>query len=276
MLVKYLAMGASSLVALMLTAMTPPPPQGPGGGFPPPPKEKKKKGADGGELRKPYELLRRLRADGRDVGRPEERLRDWTDRATRFYRDAVKAQQVGDPRMAREYGAAAHDLARAVDHSRNASLFDVPDKDLPPPPDGIGRDDDGERTRRDLYRAYERIRYGLDGLPAGDSKFYLDAARDLYNAARRDADANRIERAGELARAAEAMSHVPEHLANLANPGGPGPRERRDFEPAPEPKEKKEKKEKREKGERIEPRPKAEPPRPFDPPAADRLPPPLS
>ena len=271
MMVKYLAMGASSLVALMLTAMTPPEPQGPGGGFPPPPKEKKKKGQEGGELRKPYELLRRLRADARNVGRPEERLRDWTERATRFYRDAVRTQQAGDFRTAREYGAAAHDLARAVDHSRNASLYDVPDNELPPPPDAIGREDDDERTRRDLTRAFERIRYGLDGLPTGDSKFYLDAARDLYNAARRDAEANRIERAGELARAAEAMSHVPEHLNNLA-PGGPLTRERRDFEPAPEPKERKEKKEK---GDRLGPRPKVEPP-PFAPAGADRLPPPLS
>ena len=269
MVVKYLAMGASSLVALMLTAMTPPP-QGPGGGFPPAPKEKKKKGQDGGELRKPYELLRRLRADARDVGRPEERLRDWTDRASKFYRDAVRAQEGDDFRTAREYGAAAHDLARAVDHSRNASLYDVPDKELPPPPDGIGREDDDERTRRDLYRAFERIRYGLDGLPAGESKFYMDAARDLYNAARRDADAGRFERAGELARAADAMSHVPDHLANLT-PGGRRPVEPRGFDPRPEPKEKKEK---REKGERPGPLPKAEPP-PFVPAGADRLPPPL-
>jgi hypothetical protein len=270
MLVKYLGLGASSLVALMLTAMTPP--QGPGGGFPPAPKEKKKKGQEGGELRKPYELLRKLRADARNVGRPEERLRDWTERATKFYRDAIRAQQAGDFGTSRIYGAAAHDLARAVDHSRNASLYDVPDNELPAPPDGLGRDDDDERTRRDLYRAFERIRYGLDGLPAGESKFYLDAAKDLYNAARRDAEAGRIERAGELARAAEAMSHVPDHLANLTPGGrraeGPGA-----FEPRPEPKEKKEKK--AEKGDRPGPLPKSEPPR-FAPAGGDRLPPPLS
>ena len=61
--------------------------------------------------------------------------------------------------------------------------------------------------------------------PDADAKFYLDAARDLYNAARRDVEAGREERAGELARAAEAMTHVPEHLSNAAGearrPGDP-------------------------------------------------------
>ena len=43
--------------------------------------------------------------------------------------------------LAREYGAAAHDLARAVDHARNAALFDRPRPDLPPPSDDFGLED---------------------------------------------------------------------------------------------------------------------------------------
>ena len=110
-----------------------------------------------GDLRKAYDLLRRLRADDRPAGRPEERLRDWTDRAAKLYRDGLKAFEDGDDRLAHEYGAAAHDLARAVDHARNAARFDQPDPDLPPPPDGPGPEDAGERARRDLRRAYDRI-----------------------------------------------------------------------------------------------------------------------
>ena len=54
---------------------------------------------------------------------------------------------------------------------------------------------------------------------------YVKAARDLYTAARRDLEAGRDERAGELARAAEAMTHVPEHLAQIGDGfGAPLPR----------------------------------------------------
>ena len=35
-----------------------------------------------GDLTKAYDLLRRLRADDSTVGRSEERIRDWTERAT--------------------------------------------------------------------------------------------------------------------------------------------------------------------------------------------------
>ena len=78
-----------------------------------------------------------------------------------------------------------------------------------------------------------------DGDPRPEAGFYLKAARDLYNAARRDVEAGRDERAGELARAAEAMTHVPEHLGHAADgrPGGPGARGGFDP-PPPEPKKK--------------------------------------
>ena len=133
---------------------------------------------------------------------------------------------------AREHGAAAHDLARAVDHARNASRFDRPDPDLPPPPDDFGIEDTKERATRDLYRAYDRIQWLESWQSAGGADYYARAARDLYSAARRDLEAGRDERGGELARAAEAMTHVSEHLARAGDSDGRGGFEpRRDLEP---------------------------------------------
>jgi hypothetical protein len=190
--------------------------------------KKKGKREPGADLSKAYDLLRRLRADDGATGRPDERLREWTDRAAGFYRQGLKAMNASDMRLAREYGAAAHDLARAVDHARNAVRFDRPDPDLPPPSDDFGLEDARERARRDLYRAYERIDRLGDGRATDNAEFYIKAARDLYTAARRDLKAGREERAGELARAAEAMTHVPDHLAQI----GEG-RDRVGYRPAP-------------------------------------------
>ncbi len=199
-------------------------------------------------------MLRRLKSDGRGTGRPEERLKDWTERAIRLYRDAVKASERGEDRQARELGTAAHDLARAVDHVRNAETSDF--DELPPPPAARGPADEDERTRRDLTRAHDRIVELRDADWAG-TKFYLDASRDLYNASRRDALSGRLDRAGELARAAEALTHVPEHLIR-ASGDRPEPKEKRDR---PGPKAKRD---------RPEP-PKDE----RDRPAADAVPPPI-
>jgi hypothetical protein len=236
-MMKLIAMGLTSVLGLGLTGLFQDPPPPPGAG-PPPPQAKGKKGAPGDELRKTYDLLRRVRSDA-GTGRTEDRINDWTDRATSLYRRAIRTRAQGDLRRAREFGTAAHDLARAIDHALNAARSDRSDPDLPPPPDGFGPEDIGERTRRDLYRAYERIRSAGAYGSGTDARFYLDAARDLYNAARRDVEADRDERAGELARAAEAMTHVPEHLSNAANggPEGPGARDVVDP-PPPEPKKK--------------------------------------
>src|SRR2546423_1003732 len=188
-MMKLIVIGLSGVLGLGLAGLLQGPPPPPGEGPPlPKAKAKGKKGAPGGELRKAYDLLRRVRADA-GTGRAEERIQDWTDRATSLYRRAVRSREQGDSWRAREYGAAAHDLARAIDHARNAARLDRPDPDLPPPPDGSGPEDLGEWTRRDLGRAYERIRYaGVYGSGA-DTRYYLDAARDLYNAARRDVEA---------------------------------------------------------------------------------------
>ncbi|MBV8557371.1 MAG: hypothetical protein JO116_17545 [Planctomycetaceae bacterium] len=245
---KLLAAAASVLASLGLAGFFPPPPLG--DEPPPPPKAKfeagekgkekdepKRKGEPGpaGDLHRAYGLLRRLRADGSTAGRPEERLRDWIERAVKLYRDGVKAFEEGDRRLAHEYGAAAHDLARAVDHARNAARYDRPDPDLPTPPEGPGPEDAGDRVRHDLYRAYGRICEIREDEPVAGASFYLDAAKDLYNAARRDAEAGRLERAGELARAAEAITHVPEHLGHAAVEGPNDQPEPKRLRPEPPP-----------------------------------------
>ncbi len=237
---KLVAAISSILISLGLATWLSAQPPGPDGP-PPPPKAKykakekpepKKKGArePGGELTKAYDLLRRLRADDNGSGRPEERLRDWTDRATGLYRTGLKALAAVDARKAREYGAAAHDLARSVDHARNAVRYDRPDPELPPPSDNFGPEDTRERARRDLSHAYDRLEWLEKSAASSDLQFYIKAARDLYSAARRDLEAGRDERGGELARAAEAMTHVPEHLLQA----GEGPN-RDSFRPEPPP-----------------------------------------
>jgi hypothetical protein len=243
---KLAAVITSVLLSFGLAAFVPAQPPGPDD--PPPPKAKGKKGQEKkkeepgpkGDLRKAYDLLRRLRADGTSVGRPEERIREWTERATKYYRDGLKALDAGDGFLAHEYGAIAHDLARAADHAQHAALLDRRDPELPPPADGPGPDDAGERARRDLMHAYDRITEFSDGDPAPETGFYLKACRDLYSAARRDVAAGREERGGELARAAEAMTHVAEHLRHAADGppdarGAVGSRSGRRAEPPPPP-----------------------------------------
>ena len=101
----------------------------------------KKKAADGvDDLKKAYDLLRRLRSDEGPAGRPGERLRDWTNRASSFYRKGIEANRIGDYELTHEYGAAAHDLARAVNHARNAERFDRPDPDPPAPTVAVGEE----------------------------------------------------------------------------------------------------------------------------------------
>ena len=251
-MIKAVATVTSVLLSLGLAGLLPAGPQPPREGPPPKAKKKydpkkkdepnvkkaepKKKGGPGpaADLRRAYDLLTRLRASSDPAGRPEERLRDWTDRASRLYRDGLKAYDKGDVFLAHEYGTAAYDLARSIDHARNAARLDheARDSELPPPPDREGPGDDRERTRRDLRRAYDRITEAAEETnPSPDAAFYVQAAKDLYSAARRDAEAGRHDRAGELARAAEAITHVSEHLAHAA--AGPPEDRPRPERPAP-------------------------------------------
>lgn len=218
---RIVATASSIVVSLVLAALLPAQPSSPKLGPAPKAKSKgspKKKGErePAGELRKAYDLLRRLRADDAAAACLDERLRNWMDRAVVLYRDALRAQSRGDSLRAREYGTAAHDLARAVDHARNAVRYDRPDPDLPAPVGDFGVGEVRERALRDLCRAYDRLVWLNTWQVAPDSEVYVNAARDLYHAARRDVEAGRDDRAGELARAADAMTHVPEHLARFA------------------------------------------------------------
>jgi hypothetical protein len=217
MLSRLLALATSSLVSLGLMGFVPA-----AGQYDDPPPPAKKKGGKAGpeqDLRKAYGLLYRLRAEGRSAGRSEGRIRDWTDRAVQFYRDGLKAHEDGDPRLAHEYGAVAHDLARATDHARHAMLFDRADESLPTPPGDAGFEPVGrERIRSDLRRIEERIGdFSEPTERTRGSRFYLDAARDLHAAAKRDVDGERFERADELAHAADAMIHVLDHLGHAAD-----------------------------------------------------------
>ena len=234
MFMKWLGAAASGVLSISLLGMMPPSSQE-GDEPPPPPKKKefyskkkgdrgkeekaKKKGEPGPEndLARAYDLLRRIRAEGQSAGRTEARIREWTDHAVEYYRDGLKALKDDNPQLAHEYGAIAHDLARAIDHARNAALYDRSDDGLPPPP-ARGREGRGGEARKDLAKAYERLREGDAGSDAGPkAQAYRDASADLYRAARRDYDAGRLERAAELARASEAMSHVAEHLGHAAD-----------------------------------------------------------
>ena len=134
-----------------------------------------------------------------------------------YYRNGLRALCDDNQQLAHEYGAIAHDLARAVEHARNAALYDRPDDDLPPPP-AMAREGRGGEARKELTKAYERLREEDPGSDAGPTaQPYRDAASELYRAARRDYEAGRTKRAAELARAAEAMSHVAEHLGHAAD-----------------------------------------------------------
>lgn len=271
-MVKLLVLLMSGLLSLGLAGFLqgPSPPGGPS----PPPKEKakgkdpagKKAPDPAGDLRRAYVLLRKLRDDNESAGRSDERPRDWTERAAQFYRDGVKAFDAGDRRLAHEYGAVAHDLARATDHARNAERLDrpAPESDLPPPPKGPDSDGLTRLIRDELHRVHDRMVDLREGRPEPSATFYMDAVKDLYNAALRDAEAGRNERAAELSHAAEAMTHVPEHLDHIMN-GPDEPKPDRPHPPGP-----------RAKGVRPAP-PQGEHPSPpkGEHPGGDALPPPL-
>jgi hypothetical protein len=230
MVFKILGLGASGLLGLGVLGMMPavahqdpasPPSQKTGR----PDSEKDgeargKKDAEGApeaDLQRAYSLLRRLRAETPATARADARIREWTERATKYYGDGVRAYREQNPQLARQYAAIARELARAVDHTRNSALFDRPDESLPPPPASAGSGREAY-SHRELMRAYEQFRSSDDGSDAGpEAKYFREAAASLYEAARRDFEAGHVERAGELARAAEAMTLVCEHLGKAAD-----------------------------------------------------------
>lgn len=259
-----LLIAAGSALMMISALVAAPQGQGPRSAPRDEPKAKgKKKAAEGAEdLRKAYDLLRRLRSDEGPAGRPGDRLKDWTSRAAVFYRRGLEASRRGDAQLTHEFGAAAHDLARAAGHARNAERLDRPDPELPPPDAVIGAERVAREERELIFRTYDRLRELSAREMSPEGKFYLGAARDLYNGARRDVIDGRIEPGAELARASDAMAHVAEHLMHAADAGDPERPVAPPREPAAEAKKKKG--EARKKADRSEPSPppKAERPAP--------------
>ncbi len=73
---------------------------------------------------------------------------------------------------------------------------------------GDGQKTDADAASIELKRAYEAITKARKEGKKSDDANYLDAARDLYNAARREAEAKRYDRAAALARAAGALTRA--------------------------------------------------------------------
>lgn len=190
------------------------------------------------DLRKAYDILSEVHPVPKKGGPREDdgrRLFDW---AKRLYRDAVKAAE-GDGPPNPGQSAAAHDAARGLKHWFAATQPPVPDLPKPPaPPAGPRGDDPWEPALGDLRRAKDRLD---DAKPEGGpiGKEFLDAARKAYAEGRTAYEAKEFDRAAELARAAEAWSHVGEHLDRAADrrdgPDGkapPPPPDRRPDEKA--------------------------------------------
>lgn len=182
-----------------------------------------------------YDILRRLRCDYRGLGRSREVIEEWTDRAVRLYRDGVKARSGGPALAAAERGLAALELARAVDHARNASRFEQFDPDLPDPPPNPHPRRNFNDIRRSLAGTRARIAVALAGATDEETAYYAGAARNLFNAARRDVERSGLDRGAELAMAAERMIAACEHVSRSLDPKLAQAGERARGEPALDP-----------------------------------------
>ena len=193
------------------------------------PKEKGKKGPKKGknDLQKAYDALTDVAArteGGRS--RPPRDLEPLIDEAKDLYREAVRAAREDELRRADELATAAHDAARGLVHALRADAPAVRGIPAPPLRDNFELDDLLRRTRDRLEDA------DAQG-PRGAGRKFLDASRRLYDQARR-AGRDDASRALQLARAAEAWTHVGEHLMQAdSRVGYRPPPERRRERPAP-------------------------------------------
>lgn len=184
---------------------------GPAGGFvsvaQAKPKKKGEKGPGKGknDLQKAYDALTDVSA-WTDAGRsrPPRDLARLVDQAKDIYRDAVRAAREDEPRRADELATAAHDAARGLVHALRADAPAV--RGLPVPPLRDSDELDGL-----LRRTRDRLEDADAPESRGPGRAFLDAARRLYDQARQD-DRDDLIRALQLARAAEAWTHVGEHL----------------------------------------------------------------
>jgi hypothetical protein len=197
--------------------------KGPKGG----PKDGPKKGKD--HLQKAYEGLTDVAAwTDRGRARPPRDLEPLIDQTKDLYRDAVRAARDDEPRRADELAAAAHDAARGLVHALRA---DAPEaRGVPVPP----RQGDYELSDL-LWRTRDRLEdIGALG-SRGAGRTFLDAARRLYDRARQAGRDDTV-RAIQLARAAEAWTHVGEHLMRAEQEVGlrRSPERRREPPPPPD------------------------------------------
>jgi len=226
-------------------------------------KEKDKKdrdvkdGREGGgkaakDLRKAYETITDL-SQVAVVGKEASRV---LDHAKRIYREAVKAYP-DDSRRSAELAAAANDAARGLEHLNRAMVKPV--AGLPEPPVDFDRPVGGPKGKgppawnagaggepgpwSEALEALSVAREQLTGIDVdapvtGAARDILDAAKALYGQSRTAYEAAEYRKAAELARAAEAWSHVSEHLnragweTNNAPGLGPIPRSK-DVPPPP-------------------------------------------
>jgi hypothetical protein len=206
---------------------------GPGGGFvsvaeAKPKKEKGDKGPKKGknDLQKAYDALTDVAA-WTEVGRarPPRDVAPLIEQAKDLYRDAVRAARDEELWRADELAKAAHDAARGLVHALRADAPAIRGIPAPPIRDSYELDDLLRRTRDRLE--------DIGALsPRGAGRTFLDAARRLYDQARQ-AGRDDTSRALQLARAAEAWTHVGEHLMQADTRTGYGPPPERRREPPP-------------------------------------------
>jgi hypothetical protein len=194
------------------------------------PKGKGEKGPKKGKdhLSKAYEALTDVTAwTEKGRARPPRDLEPLIDQAKDLYRDAVRAARDEEPGRAEELAAAAHDAARGLVHALRAEAPAARGLPLPPRGDDYELDDLLRRTR-------DRLADLTEAAPRGAGQAFFDAARRLYDQASR-AGRDDTARALQLARAAEAWTHVGEHLsrADLRDVRRPEPERRRDRPPPP-------------------------------------------
>jgi hypothetical protein len=137
------------------------------------------------------------------------------DQARDYYRSAVRSFEDGDTSRAGELAKAANDAGRGLKHWLRANGPAVPGLPAPPVepgPPGPAAAEPWEGTRQLLQRARDRITE-VEGLNRdGPGQPFLEASRDAYQRARRAYLDKEYARAAELARGAEAWTHVGEHL----------------------------------------------------------------
>jgi|SRR5579872_1758260 len=157
-----------------------------------------------------------------DKAKPLPQTAELYDSATELYRSAHRALVDGDRERAGELAKAAHDAARGLKHSFQAPAV----AGLPTPPVDRGGSVDrwiaGQETwqeaREQLERAFNRIQETEAGAPADSpSRQFVEASRRVYTFGRRAYEDGDYPRAVELARAAEAWTHVREHILRSTN-----------------------------------------------------------